>query len=189
LSGQQMSVLVERLLALARLDAGAERPRPRAIDATELATQCAELVRPLANARGLTLTAQIAPHLTVEADPDKLREVITNLLHNAVEYNRDAGSIELTVDRAGSDLAIEVEDSGIGIAPEARERIFERFYRVDPSRYADTPHAGLGLAIVKSYVDLLGGTITCTSTVGKGTTFTVHLPVKEIPAAEPMVVA
>ncbi len=179
ISGKQMSHLVERLLALARLDAGADQPRPRPIDAAELAQQCADLVRPLARAQGLTLTAHVLPPLTAQTDPDKLREVVTNLLHNAVEYNQPGGSIDLTVERQPGALSIEVRDTGIGISAEARARIFERFYRADPSRHADTPHAGLGLAIVKSYVDLLGGSIAVDSTPGQGTTFRVRLPVSE----------
>jgi heavy metal sensor kinase len=186
-SGEQMSHMVERLLALARLDAGAERVRPRAIDAGELALQCADIIRPLARAQGLTITAHVVPPLPAQADPDKLREVITNLLHNAVEYNRPGGTIDLTVERAAGALTIEVRDTGIGISAEARAHIFERFYRADPSRHADTPHAGLGLAIVKSYVDLLGGTIAVDSQPGVGTTFRVQVPVRE-PTVEPTLV-
>jgi heavy metal sensor kinase len=178
-SGQQMSHMVERLLALARLDAGAESARPRLVDAGELALGCADLIRPLARAAGLTLTAHVEPPLPAEVDPDKLREVVTNLLHNAVEYNRPGGAIELSVERSGDELCIAVRDTGIGIAPEARAHIFERFYRADPSRHADTPHAGLGLAIVKSYVDLLGGTIAVESVPQAGTTFRIRLPVPE----------
>jgi signal transduction histidine kinase len=114
--------------------------------------------------------------LPAETDPDKLREVLTNLLHNAVEYNRPGGTIELSIDRHGDALQIEVRDTGIGIRSDVQARIFERFFRADPSRYADTPHAGLGLAIVKSYVDLLGGTIAVESTPGVGTTFRVSWP-------------
>ncbi len=115
--------------------------------------------------------------MPVDIDPDKLREVVTNLLHNAVEYNRPGGAIEMTVARSGDDLCVEVRDTGIGISPAVREHIFERFYRADPSRQADTPHAGLGLAIVKSYVDLLGGTITVESVPQAGTSFRIRLPV------------
>jgi heavy metal sensor kinase len=178
-SGQQMQLLVERLLALARLDAGADRARPRGVDAARLALACADLVRPLARARDVTLTAHVTPPLPVETDPDKLREVLTNLLHNAVEYNRTGGSIDLTVSRENGTLVMEVRDTGIGIRADARQRIFERFYRADPSRHADSPHAGLGLAIVKSYVDLLGGTIAVDSVPDEGSTFRVCLPVHE----------
>ncbi len=188
-SGRQMSLLVERLLALARLDAGAERFRPRPVDAADLALQCADLVRPLARARDLSLEANVTPPLPVETDPDKLREVLTNLLHNAVEYNRPGGRIALTVARDGGDLVVTVRDTGIGITAEARARIFERFYRADPSRHADSPHAGLGLAIVKSYVDLLGGTITVESVPGQGSTFRLRLPLREAAAQERLVPA
>jgi signal transduction histidine kinase len=79
-----------------------------------------------------------------------------------------------------------VRDTGIGIAPEVREHIFERFYRADPSRQSDGMHAGIGLAIVKGYVDLLGGTIDLESTVGQGTIFTITLPAdKEWSSCEP----
>jgi heavy metal sensor kinase len=179
-SGAQMSQMVERLLALARLDAGADRVRPRQFDAAEVALKCADLVRPLALARGLTFTTHVEPPLPVQADPDKLREVVTNLLHNAVEYNRPGGAIDLTVSRQADALCVEVRDTGIGISLEAQAHIFERFFRADPSRHADTPHAGLGLAIVKSYVDLLKGTITVESVPQVGTTFHVRLPVPEV---------
>jgi heavy metal sensor kinase len=175
-TGEQMAILVERLLALARLEAGADPFHPRRIDAAELAEQCAALVRPLAEARGLTLAVNRNGAIGLTTDPDKLREVITNLLHNAIEYNRPSGRIGLTVVRNNGCLNLEVSDTGIGIPPEARSHLFERFYRADPSRHADTPHAGLGLAIVKGYVDLLGGTIKVDSTVGEGSTFTVSLP-------------
>jgi two-component system heavy metal sensor histidine kinase CusS len=112
----------------------------------------------------------------LRTDPDKLREILTNLLHNAIEYNRPEGSIELALERENGHVLLEVKDTGIGIAPEAREHIFERFYRADPSRQADGLHAGIGLAIVKGYVDLMGGTISVESTEGQGTTFRVELP-------------
>ena len=176
LSAQQMTQAVERLLALARLDAGVDRLRPQAIDAAELAEQCAALVRPLAEARGLTLTVHCTGAAPVTADPDKLREVLTNLLHNAVEYNRPDGAIDLTVARENGRLEVEVRDTGVGIGPEAKAHLFERFYRADPSRAGDGLHAGLGLAIVKGYVDLMGGGIEVESVEGRGSTFRVLLP-------------
>jgi len=177
-SGQQIHHLVERLLALARLDAGADLLRPRDVDVNGLVDQCAALVRPLAEARGLHLNVHRNGPAMLHADPDKLREVLTNLLHNAIEYNKPDGTIDVKVERSNGHLEMEVSDTGIGIAPEARRHIFERFFRADPSRQADTPHAGLGLAIVKGYVDLMGGIIAVDSTVGAGSTFRVSLPVE-----------
>lgn len=174
--GRQMSQLVERLLALARLDAGVDTLRPREVDAAELAEQCAALVRPLAQARGLSLSIHGAGPAPLTTDPDKLREVLTNLLHNAVEYNRPDGSIDLAVQRQNGHLQVEVRDTGIGISSEAQSHIFERFFRADPSRHAEGLHAGLGLAIVKGYVDLMGGRISVDSAEGRGTTFRLELP-------------
>jgi signal transduction histidine kinase len=176
LSGQQMTRLVERLLALARLDAGVDTLRAHSVDVAGLAEQCAAVVRPLADARGLSLRVHRNGPALIVADPNKLSEVMTNLLHNAIQYNRPAGSVDLKVARENGHLHLEVRDTGIGISPEARDHIFERFYRADPSRQADGLHAGLGLAIVKGYVDLMGGTISVESTEGVGSTFRVDLP-------------
>jgi heavy metal sensor kinase len=181
-SGQHMYGLVERLLTLARLDAGADHLRPREVDVKSLAEQCASLVRPLAEARGLSLTVHADGPACVTADPDKLREVFTNLLHNAIEYNRPDGTIDVAVERDNGDVRVDVKDTGIGISPEARQLIFERFYRSDPSRAAEGLHAGLGLAIVKGYVDLMGGKIDVESTVGQGSTFRLRLPVQAVGA-------
>ncbi len=188
-SAQQMNTVVERLLTLARVDAGVAVLRPQSVDVGRLAEQCASVVRPLAEARGLSLSVHSNPApearpgegeaAAIEAttDPDKLREVLTNLLHNAIQYNRPHGSIDVTVSRTNGRLDLEVSDTGIGIAPEARELIFERFYRADPSRGTDGLHAGLGLAIVKEYLGLMGGSIEVESREGQGSTFRVHLPV------------
>jgi two-component system, OmpR family, heavy metal sensor histidine kinase CusS len=174
-SGQHMYQLVERLLTLARLDAGVDQYYPRQIDVMDITLQCADLIRPLAKARGIVLRLDLPNEITLQTDPDKLREVLVNLLHNAVEYNRPDGSIEISVKCLDDQVRIIVRDTGIGIKPEALGRIFERFYRADPSRHADTPHAGLGLSIVKSYVDLMGGSIKVDSS-DAGTAFIIDLP-------------
>lgn len=176
-SGEHMSSLVENLLALARLDAGADRLKLQAIDASVIASQCVNMVRPLAEARGIKLTCKAAEPIQMQADADKLREILTNLLHNAVEYNKPQGAIDLSVVRVNGHARLAVSDTGIGIKAEEKERIFERFFRADPSRHADSPHAGLGLSIVKSYVDLMGGTIGVDSNE-RGSTFIVELPVR-----------
>jgi heavy metal sensor kinase len=184
-SAKQMNQIVERLLTLARIDAGVDRVRAQPVDVTVLAAQCAAVVRPLAEARGLHLSVSgcsegfderehCSARLTT--DPDKLREVLNNLLYNAIQYNRPEGRIDLRVDRANGHVRLEVRDTGIGIPHEARDLIFERFYRADPSRNGDGMNAGLGLAIVKEYVDLLGGHISVESEPGQGSTFRVELP-------------
>lgn len=180
---KQLGQLVERIMTLASLDAGTARVAAARADGASVAAECATLIRPLAEAHDLAFALDAPDPVPLETDPDRLREVLVNLLHNAVEYNRPGGSIGLAVRRDGGRAVFEVVDTGIGMTPEVRERIFERFYRADPSRHATGVHAGLGLAIVKEYVDRLGGTIAVESVPGHGTTFRVTLPAA--PAPEP----
>jgi len=101
---------------------------------------------------------------------------LQNLLHNAIQYNRKNGRVTLRQRALGGEVIVEVQDTGIGIPAEAREMIFERFYRHDPARNTDGSSAGLGLAIVRSFVLLMGGAITVDSKVGEGTTFRIRMP-------------
>jgi heavy metal sensor kinase len=174
--GEQMSRMVERLLALARLDAGADAVRLQEVDVAALAKQCVALVRPLAGTRQLDLDVHCPRPVSLSTDPDKLREVLTNLLHNAIEYNRRGGRVDVDVHREDGHVEVAVRDTGIGISAPARPHLFERFYRADDSRQADGLHAGLGLAIVQGYVRLMGGTVDVESTEGQGSTFRVRLP-------------
>lgn len=176
LISKQLGQLVERIMTLALLDAGSDQKQVGPTDATELAGGCCAVIRPLAAANNITVSSHLADSLTFDTDAGKLREVLMNLLHNAVEYNKSGGTIDLTARRDGDKAVFEVRDTGIGMSPEVRERIFERFYRADASRQATGVHAGLGLAIVKEYVTRLGGTIEVESTPNVGTTFRVTLP-------------
>jgi signal transduction histidine kinase len=176
--GGQMRQLVERLMALARLDAGSDRIKPVDIDVGELVEDVATMVKPLAGERGLKLHVDCPSEVTWKTDPDKLREILVNLLHNAIQYNKPNGSIDVSAETENGWLDLRVRDTGIGIAPENSQRIFERFYRADPSRNDSGLHAGLGLSIVKGYVGLLGGTIKVESQSGQGSTFHVRLPKK-----------
>lgn len=174
---RQMSQLVERLLELAWLDSGAAEFRPETVEVPELVGGIAAVARPLAEAQGLTFKVRVPEHLTLRTDPDKLREVVMNLTHNAIEYNQPGGEVEVTAaPAANGGLVVEVRDTGIGMAPEIQVKIFERFFRADPSRHATGIHAGLGLAIVKEYVDRLGGKLFVDSGIGRGSRFRVELP-------------
>lgn len=185
LIAKQLGQLVERIMTLASLDAGNDHTQVARTDAGELATGCAAVIRPLAAAHNLVVTADVPDELVLETDPGKLREVLMNLLHNAVEYNKPGGAIELSVRPEGAAAVFEVRDTGIGMTPEVREKIFERFYRADASRHATGVHAGLGLAIVKEYVARLNGTISVESAPDAGTTFRVALPLTAVPADSP----
>lgn len=178
-----MKRIVDRLLVLARLDAAVECVRPQVIDVADLAARCVSVIRPLAEAKGLTIQLHSPVSLELQTDPDKIQEVLTNLLHNAIQYNRPNGSIDLILTPKGGQVHIAVQDTGIGMNPETQNNIFERFYRADKSRTGDGLHAGLGLAIVKEYVDLLGGTIKVESTEGMGSIFNIALPVSPVECA------
>jgi signal transduction histidine kinase len=174
---KQMSQLVERMLVLAWIDAGADEVRPEPVEIDELVGGVAAIAKPLAEVQGLSFKVQVPRHLTVVTDPDKLREVVMNLTHNAIEYNRPGGEVELTAaPGAKGGVVLEVRDTGIGMPAEIHAKIFERFFRGDPSRQATGVHAGLGLAIVKEYVDRLGGRLTVDSAVGRGSRFRIELP-------------
>ena len=183
---RQLGQLVERIMTLAALDAGSTRTLIVRADANEIATGCAAVIRPLAEAHGLTFAVRSNGVIELDTDPDQLREVLMNLLHNAIEYNRPGGRVELAVTQDGGNAVFEVQDTGIGMTPEIRERIFERFFRADPSRHATGVHAGLGLAIVKEYMERLNGTVTVDSHPDTGTTFRVTVPaVPTDPLPEP----
>jgi len=173
---RQLSRLVDRILTLAALDSG-QRARPHAeADVSDLALECVAVIRPLAESHDLGFRADISPGVVATTDPDRLREVLMNLLHNAVEYNRPGGRVTLCVSQSDGAVKLVVADTGIGMTPEVRAHIFERFYRADASRHATGVHAGLGLAIVQEYLTRLGGTIDVASEPDRGTTFTVTLP-------------
>jgi signal transduction histidine kinase len=184
LISKQLGQLVERIMTLASLDAGNDHTVTGRIDAADLAEGCAAVIRPLAAVHNVTLSVRHDGEIMLDTDSGKLREVLMNLLHNAVEYNRPGGTIELAARRDGDSAVFEVRDTGIGMTPEVRERIFERFYRADASRSATGVHAGLGLAIVKEYVARLRGTIAVESEPGVGTTFRVALPLAPAAPAE-----
>lgn len=127
--------------------------------------------------REKNLDGQVAGDMSVvSVDRDRMQQVMTNLVSNAVEYSTDGGCVRVTVEDTEDSGIIRVEDTGIGIPREDLKRIFERFYRTDKSRTRKTGGAGIGLAIVKTIVQAHRGTVTVESEAGKGSVFTVTLP-------------
>ena len=112
------------------------------------------------------------------ADPGKLAQVCYNIIENASKYTPDGGSITVRLRREGRDAVLDIADTGVGIPPEDVPHVFDRFYRVDKARSRDTGGTGLGLSIVQQIVRLHAGSVTVQSELGKGTTFTVQLPVR-----------
>ena len=172
--------LVNDALQWAKLETGQELPDQRIFDPASLLHEVVDMFRPIAVQKGLELQVECQSMPLVEGDERKLRQVLTNLLSNGVRYT-DAGYVRVlstldTGDRAAATLTIVVADSGIGIAPEAMEAVFEPFVRLADAE-SGTEGSGLGLAIVRQLLDVIGGEISADSTPGQGTTFTVHLPV------------
>ncbi|HLN59966.1 MAG TPA: HAMP domain-containing sensor histidine kinase [Symbiobacteriaceae bacterium] len=134
-------------------------------------------LEPVAAAKEIRLTADVAPDLPpVQADPDRIRQVLVNLLSNALQYTPEGGSVTVTAGAANRAVTVSIADTGPGIAPEDLPHVFNRFYRADKSRSRATGGSGLGLAIVRSLVELHQGQITVESEPGRGTCFTVTLP-------------
>jgi heavy metal sensor kinase len=173
-----MHRLVERLLTLARADAEGITLHRQTLDLSALLADIAEQTQPLAEAKGLTLTTQIAPNLASSVDPDAVTQIVLNLLDNAIKYT-SSGRVRLSAHCTKGDhseIRIAVTDSGPGIPTEHLPRIFDRFYRVDRARSRELRGVGLGLAIARELARAHGGDVTVHSVSGEGSTFTVRLP-------------
>lgn len=174
-TAQQMKRLTQSLLELARFDAGQELLERQAIDLAVPVRACVEMVRTLAEARGLALSCHLETARTV-GDGDRLCQVVTNLLSNAIEYNRERGAVSVSTRMENGDALVTVRDTGLGIAEEDLPRLFARFQRAATGRSCSGGHAGLGLAISKAIVTAHGGDISVKSQLGAGTEFTIRLP-------------
>jgi two-component system, OmpR family, sensor kinase len=172
-AAQRMRKLISALLELARLDAGQEPIKRLPFDLSKTVAECVELVRPLADQRGVRMSPDMSP-MEIPGDAEKLAVVVTNLLTNAIEYNHDGGEVKINVRRDGNMAVLTVRDTGCGIPSADLSRVFERFYRADKSR--SSGNAGLGLAISRAIVAAHGGTIDVSSEEHAGAVFTVRLP-------------
>lgn len=173
-AAQRMRKLIESLLALARFDAGQEVLKRQQFDFSKIISDSAELVQPLADERGVKILMETEP-LEITGDSERLAQVVTNLLTNAIQYNNPDGEVRVKLESQNGLAVLTVVDSGQGIAAEDLPRVFGRFFRADQSR-TGAGNAGLGLAITKAIIEAHGGTIEVASTENVGTTFTVRLP-------------
>lgn len=174
---ERLSKIVESLLVISRLDAGEARMERKRFDLAELTGATVEQMRLLAEDKDILLACEADGGVEVEGDSARLKQVIVNLLDNAIKYTAPGGRVEVKVARNGDSAMLEVKDSGVGIPGEALPHIFERFYRVDKARSRAVGGTGLGLAIVKSICAAHGGEVTVESQEGRGSVFRVKLPV------------
>ncbi len=173
----RMHRMVLDLLDLARLDSGMAQMKREPVDVAALLRGVAEKFAPQAQAAGVTLSLDPSPLPALTGDGDRLAQVFTNLVDNALKFTPPGGEVRLEARALPGQLQVDVRDSGPGLAPDQAARIFDRFYQADPARPGGKGHGvGLGLAIVREIVQAHGGKITVRSTPGQGSTFTVILP-------------
>ena len=172
--GQHLLALVNDVLDLARVEAGRLDLRPEPVDVGHAVTEAVNGLRPLADRKNLALEVATVP-VIVDVDRGRFRQILYNLISNAIKYTPDGGSIRVSVARGDGEVRIAVADSGVGIAPEDHPRVFEEFRQVgDPAERQ--PGSGLGLAVTKRLAEAHQGRIDLTSARGQGSTFTLVLP-------------
>lgn len=175
-AAERMGLLVNALLELARVDSGDFELLHAECDLGQIARDAIEMVEPLAKQKGVTLNHAIES-VKIRADALKLGQVFINLLTNAIQHNKDGVEICVSVKRNGDQAVVRIADNGMGIPAESLLQIFDRFYRVDPSRSRAKGNSGLGLAICKAILEAHGGKIDVKSQIGAGAEFILTLPI------------
>ena len=174
LEAQRLVTLIGDIIRLSQLDEGGDMPREN-VDLLSVASAVADDLLPSADGQGISIAVEGSP-ANVYGVKRLLYEIVYNLCDNAIKYNRQGGSVKISTVSEGGFSSVTVSDTGIGIAPEYQNRIFERFFRVDKSHSKSSGGTGLGLSIVKHAVQYHHGKIELTSTLGKGTSITVSFP-------------
>ena len=172
----QLQYIIDDLRDLSAGDAGTLRLHREPLAADELLGQVAAAHRSRAEAGAVYLGADADPGLWIDADPVRMRQVLGNLVSNALRHTPAGGTVTLGARQTGDEAVLTVRDTGAGIAPEDLPQVFERFWRAEKSRSRRTGGSGLGLSIVRQFVEAHGGTVSVASTPGSGTVFTVRLP-------------
>lgn len=172
--------IINDLLALVRMDKTAAGMNVALRDINELLEMILKRLRPIARKNNVEVVLESIRPVNAEIDEVKFTQAISNLVENAIKYNRENGNVKVTLDADHQAFSIEIADNGIGMPKEALEHIYERFYRVDKSHSREIGGTGLGLAIARNAVLLHRGTIRVESTEGEGTTFTVRIPLSYI---------
>jgi two-component system, OmpR family, phosphate regulon sensor histidine kinase PhoR len=176
-NAERMHNLIDDILELSDIEAGTHRVSPAPVQLSELVGDVTTALASRAEARQVALRNEVAADVMVFADARRLEQMLTNLIDNAIKFNRAHGTVTVRHERKGARDGVSVTDTGDGIPPEHVPRIFERFYRVDRARSRNLGGTGLGLAIVKHLALAHGGEVSVRSTPGQGSTFLIELPV------------
>jgi len=174
-NASRMHSLIDDILELTAIEGGNVRLRAAPVDLHMLVQDVCTSLAAKASAQNVTLKNNVAPEVMVYADERRLEQMLTNLIDNGIKFSREHGTVAISYESDTRDKIL-VHDNGDGIPSQHLERLFERFYRVDRARSRDMGGTGLGLAIVKHLALLHHGEVTVTSELGKGSTFTIHLP-------------
>lgn len=180
---ERLAKIIDDLLELSKLESGAVRVRPGEIDVSSLIESVRRVIMPLIARAGLNLETRVSAGEgtqsgTLRSDADLIRGILLNLLDNAVKYTERGGTVRIEAEIGASEARFSVCDTGIGIPRDELPRIFERFYRVDKARSRELGGTGLGLSIAKHQAELLGGRIDVQSELGKGSRFTLVIPIE-----------
>ena len=178
---ERLANIVEGLFAISRLDAGEAAAEWVKLDLARLTAATVDQMSLLAEDKNIQVTCAAAEPVWVEGDQARLKQVVVNLLDNAIKYTLQGGAVALTVSTIDSKAVLEVADNGVGIPAEALPRVFDRFFRVDKARSRELGGAGLGLSIVKSICAAHHGRVEARSTPGQGSRFQVELPLAASP--------
>ncbi|GAA3542334.1 two-component sensor histidine kinase [Aeromicrobium flavum] len=182
--GERLTRLVQQIIDLSRLQADVASADAGVVTVGDLVAEAVEHSHTDAEAKDIKITQDVAPGLHLRGDRAQLHAAVSNLVENAVTYSPPGSAVAVAASADGEDVRITVSDRGVGIAPEEQERIFERFYRVDPARARATGGTGLGLSIVKHVAASNGGTVEVWSEPGLGSSFTLVLPARDVDEGE-----
>jgi signal transduction histidine kinase len=177
-NARRLRRLVDDILDLSKLEGKAYKLSPQVAPLRPVLAQARGLVQDAASRRGMVIEIDALPTVTACFDRHAFDQVIGNLLDNAVKYAGDRAVVTVSARAEGDAAVVTVADTGTGIPPQHLDRLFERFYRVDTGRSREMGGTGLGLSIVKHLVEAMGGSVTVTSALGRGTTFTLRLPAR-----------
>jgi two-component system cell cycle sensor histidine kinase PleC len=176
-SGEDLLAVISDVLDMSRIEAGRLRLERETLDVEDMISASVDELRSAAEAKGITLTAEVTSQQALSGDREQLNKVLTSLLRNAVKYTPEGGVVSVRTRMMNDNVSIYVEDTGAGMAPEALARVGRPFEQIDTPLENGMRGSGLGLAIARSLVELHGGALHIRSTVGTGTIVCVQLPI------------
>ena len=169
---------LDELLDYARMEVGRFKLKTEPVDLSTTIPETLSFFQPIAERGGLRLVLDLPEHLPeLHVDPDRLRQILNNLVSNAIKYTPPGGTVTVRARPHDDQITLEVQDTGIGLSPDDRAHLFEKFFRSSRPEVQDVPGSGIGLALVKGVVEAHGGHIEAEGAPGKGSLFRVTLPI------------